>query len=105
MQLKNDIERVTVEQEADWLRVQTNANAALSASLEARLATLQGGKNGEMAKRLRPVLEERLKVVQERMWEMTKPNLRVNGFNYEDFVESEYGATRSGRRSALGWWW
>lgn len=83
------VPRVTVENESDWLRVQGNVDAALNAALETRLAALPGGPRGDAAKRVRPALEERMKALRERMWEMAKPNLRVNGFNYEDFVESE----------------
>ncbi|KAL1412381.1 hypothetical protein Q8F55_000126 [Vanrija albida] len=82
------LSRVTVEREADWLRVQGNTDAALTAALEARLAALPGGARGDTARRLRPKLEEQLELVRERMWKLTKPNLRVNGFNYEDFVET-----------------
>lgn len=80
--------RVTVERETSWLRVQANADAALSQALEARLSTLPGGSRGKTAARVRPALEAQLDAVRQRMWELSKPNLRVNGFNYEDYVES-----------------
>ncbi|RSH78215.1 uncharacterized protein EHS24_002676 [Apiotrichum porosum] len=80
--------RIIVEREADWIRVQGNSDAALQSALEARLSALPGGSKGDAARRVRPALEERLKALQARMWEMAKPNLRVNGFNYEDFVET-----------------
>lgn len=96
------LSRVTVEREADWLRVQANTDAALTSAVEARLAALPGGVRGEAARRIRPKLEEQVELVgvrsaslcspaqvRTRMWKLTKPNLRVNGFNYEDFVESE----------------
>lgn len=82
--------RIIIEKEEPWLRVQENVNRALAEALEARLAALPGGAQGEQAKKLRPALEQHLASVRQRMWEMTKPNLRVNGFNYEDFVESEW---------------
>jgi hypothetical protein len=85
MQDPDQIPRITVERQADWLRVQENANAALSQSLEDRLRTLPP----DEAQRLRPKLEAELNAVREQMWEMAKPNLRVNGFNYEEYVESE----------------
>lgn len=81
--------RITIEKEEPWLRVQENVNQALADAIEVRLASLPGGAQGEQATKLRPALEQHLASVRQRMWEMTKPNLRVNGFNYEDFVESE----------------
>lgn len=87
---EQQLPRIIIEKEEPWLRVQENVNRALAEALEAKLSTLPGGSRGEQAKKLRPLLEKNLAGVRERMWEMTKPNLRVNGFNYEDFVESEY---------------
>lgn len=81
--------RIIIEKEEPWLRVQENVNRALADALEVRLSSLPGGAKGEQAKKLRPSLEQHLASIRNRMWEMTKPNLRVNGFNYEDFVESE----------------
>ncbi|EJT49945.1 hypothetical protein A1Q1_00958 [Trichosporon asahii var. asahii CBS 2479] len=80
--------RIIIEKEEPWLRVQENVNRALADALEVRLSSLPGGAKGEQAKKLRPSLEQHLESVRRRMWEMTKPNLRVNGFNYEDFVET-----------------
>lgn len=86
--------RITVERQVDWLRVQDNVNAALTQSLEDRLRTLPPDSQA----RLRPKLEKELTAVQERMWDMTKYNLRVNGFNYEEYVES----TSKGARRETG---
>ncbi|KAL7418523.1 hypothetical protein Q5752_006981 [Cryptotrichosporon argae] len=80
--------RLQVEAEADWVRVQGNASAALRASLESRLSLLPGGKEGEAALRLRPELEARVKELEATMWVAAKPNLIVNGFPYEDYVEA-----------------
>lgn len=57
------IARITVEQEADWLRVQDNFAKGLLASMEARLASLPGGKDGAEAKAVRKELEYRIKKV------------------------------------------
>ncbi|BEJ13543.1 hypothetical protein CspHIS471_0307170 [Cutaneotrichosporon sp. HIS471] len=84
MQEQDQIPRVTVERQVDWLRVQENVNASLKQSLEDRLRTLPP----DQARRLRPKLEVELNAIRDRMWEMTKPNLRVNGFNYEEYVET-----------------
>ena len=56
-----EIARITVEQEADWLRVQDNFAKALQASMEARLASLPGGKDRAEATALRKELEHRIK--------------------------------------------
>lgn len=94
---EQQLPRIIVEKEDAWLRVQGNLNRALDDALESRLSSLPGGSRGEQAKKLRPVLEQQMNAVRQRMWEMTKPNLRVNGFNYEDFVESE------GPKQLLSW--
>lgn len=57
------ISRITVEQEADWIRVQDNFAKGLQASMEARLGSLPGGKDGQEAKAVRKELEYRLKKV------------------------------------------
>ena len=107
------ISRISVETEADWLRVKANVEECLDRSLEARLAGLPGGKDGEASRAVRKEAERRLaKVralrplrrlrapeyhsgdhanhslqVKEDMWKMAKSNISVNGHNYEDFVE------------------
>lgn len=84
MQEQDLVPRITVERQVDWLRVQDHVNVELTQSLEERLRTLPP----DAQARLRPLLEKELEAVRERMWEMAKYNLRVNGFNYEEFVES-----------------
>lgn len=60
------ISRVVVETEPDWLRVKGNVAKGVSTALEARLASLPGGKEGETAKRVRKELETRLAKVYSR---------------------------------------
>jgi len=57
------IRRITVERESDWLRVQENIGKGLQNSLDARLATLPGGRDGPTAKGVKRELEERIKKV------------------------------------------
>jgi hypothetical protein len=57
------IRRIAVEREVDWLKIQDNVKNGLQATLEAKLATLPGGKDGPAAKGLRRELEERIKKV------------------------------------------
>jgi len=57
------IRRITVEREPDWLRVQGNIEKGLQNSLDARLATLPGGRDGPAAKGVKRELEERIKKV------------------------------------------
>lgn len=92
MQQEELTPRITVEREVDWLRVKDKVNKELTQSLEDRIRTLPP----DAQARLRPQLEKEMEAIRERMWEMTKPNLRVNGFNYEEYVESEHlGHTRA----------
>jgi hypothetical protein len=57
------IRRITVEGESDWIRVQENIGKGLQKSLDARLATLPGGRDGPAAKGVKRELEERIKKV------------------------------------------
>ena len=57
------IRRITVERESDWLRVHENIGKGLQKSLDARLATLPGGRDGPAAKGVKRELEERIKKV------------------------------------------
>ncbi|EIW71987.1 hypothetical protein TREMEDRAFT_25441 [Tremella mesenterica DSM 1558] len=65
--------------------------------MEVRLASLPGGRDGEAAKRVRNEVEGRIakvflfcsdKTIQEETFRLARANLRVNGHNYEDFVEA-----------------
>ena len=57
------IRRIAVDRESDWFRVQENIATGLQKSLDARLATLPGGRDGAAAKGVRRELEERIKKV------------------------------------------
>ncbi|WVQ74217.1 hypothetical protein IAR50_003811 [Cryptococcus sp. DSM 104548] len=85
------LSRIVVDHENDWLRVQRNVSQAMTDSMEARLATMPGGKDGEAARKLRREVEGRMGKLQERMWHMAKYNIQVNGQNYEDFVQATEG--------------
>lgn len=107
------ISRITVEQETDWLRVQDNFVKGLQASMEARLSSLPEGKDGPAAKAVRKELEYRLKMVRlqscsppgltkqvtEETFRLAKPNLRVNGQDYEKYVECQSYPAERGPRS------
>jgi hypothetical protein len=54
------ISRIIIEQEPDWLRVQDNVKNSMMASMEARLSSLPGGKDGAAARGVRKELEMRL---------------------------------------------
>jgi hypothetical protein len=62
------LRRITVDTEVDWFRVKDMVAKGLQDSMEARLATLPGGKDGQAAKTVRRELEERLKKVCLRAW-------------------------------------
>jgi hypothetical protein len=57
------LRRITIEREEDWIRVQQDVDKALISTMEARLATLSGGKDGAAAKSVRRELELRIKKV------------------------------------------
>jgi len=57
------LRRITIEREEDWIRVQQDVDNRLLATMEARLATLPGGKDGPAAKSVRRELEVRIKKV------------------------------------------
>ncbi|UOH83486.1 hypothetical protein LQV05_006216 [Cryptococcus neoformans] len=52
---------------------------------------MPGGKDGDAARTMRRELKARLAQIQDRMFEMSKYNLQVNGQNYEDFVQATEG--------------
>jgi hypothetical protein len=57
------LRRIAVDREVDWLTVQDNVTRGLQSSLDARLATLPGGRDGPAAKGVKRELEERIKKV------------------------------------------
>ncbi|KAK4685525.1 hypothetical protein P7C73_g4624, partial [Tremellales sp. Uapishka_1] len=86
------ISRITIDTENAWKTIKDNVTKSMEISMETRLASLPGGKDGEMARRLRPELEARLHNVSSPlstlMFELSHSNLRVNGHNYENFVDA-----------------
>lgn len=89
MENENLNTRVTVDREEEWLQVQANADQQMAEALDATLAALPGGAKGPTALRMRPKIEAELKRVRERMWELAKPNLRVNGIDYDKYFAGE----------------
>ncbi|WRT70181.1 uncharacterized protein IL334_007175 [Kwoniella shivajii] len=85
------LSRLIIDREPEWLRVKDNVSSALMAAMETRLATIPGGKDGDASKVIRKELEGRLGKIRERMFEMSRYNLQVNGQNYEDYVEATEG--------------
>ena len=55
--------RIVVETEPDWLRVKDNVSQGMNTSLEARLSSLPGGKDGDIARQIRGEVEARLRKV------------------------------------------
>lgn len=70
------INRIIVEQEADWLRVQDNLAKGMIESMETRLSSLPGGKDGSAAKGVRKELEARLAKVSHSSVYQIRPLLR-----------------------------
>lgn len=56
----DDPQRIAIETEAGWLRIKDNVERGMQASMEARLASLPGGKDGEASRRVRKEIEARM---------------------------------------------
>ncbi len=54
------ISRIAVETEPDWLRVKGNVENGMMGSMNARLSSLPGGKDGEAARAVRKEIDPRL---------------------------------------------
>ncbi|WVR07638.1 hypothetical protein IAU60_004680 [Kwoniella sp. DSM 27419] len=89
--MQESLSRIAVDREPDWLRVKNNVSTSIMGLMETRLSTLAGGKDGEAAKAMRAELEKRLGKIQDKMFDMSRYNIQVNGQNYEDFVDATEG--------------
>ncbi|WWC64534.1 uncharacterized protein I303_107144 [Kwoniella dejecticola CBS 10117] len=96
------LSRLIIDREPEWLRVKDNVSLALMGAMETRLATMSGGKDGEAAKAMRNELEGRIGRIRDKMFEMSKYNLQVNGQKYEDFVEATEGFDETLDRTIWG---
>jgi hypothetical protein len=54
------ISRIVIESEGGWVRIKGNVDRSLGAAMETRLASLPGGKDGEMSRRVRKEVEARI---------------------------------------------
>ena len=54
------ISRIVVETEPDWLRIKDNVHKGMISSMEARLSSLPGGRDGPTARGVRKEIEARL---------------------------------------------
>jgi hypothetical protein len=59
------LSRIIVENESDWLRVQSNVEQSMTRLMEARLSSLPGGKDGSAAKAARGEVQARLAEVRD----------------------------------------
>ena len=97
-------QRIAIETESGWLRIRDNVERGMTASMEMRLASLPGGKDGEASRRVRKEVEARMDKVgcsvcgsraradaqiRASMWDIASHNLRVNGHDYDKFVQGE----------------
>lgn len=58
-------QRIAVETEAGWLRIRENVEKGMMASMELRLASLPGGRDGETSRRVRKEIEARMAKVRQ----------------------------------------
>ncbi|TCD71118.1 hypothetical protein EIP91_000212 [Steccherinum ochraceum] len=79
------IPRISVDTLEDWFRIKESYTAAAMGALERRVASTP--RSTQNIERLR----EHMKQFIEKTFEMSKPNVRVNGKNFEDINENERG--------------
>ncbi|KAI9634144.1 uncharacterized protein MKK02DRAFT_38816 [Dioszegia hungarica] len=82
------IQRINVDAEAEWLKIRGNIERAMMETMEARLGTMPGGATGSAARAVRREVEARLGRIREDMFNLAKPNVRINGQAYETFIEA-----------------
>ncbi|WWC72060.1 uncharacterized protein I206_106020 [Kwoniella pini CBS 10737] len=96
------LSRLIVDREPEWLRVKNNVSLALMGTMETRLATMPGGKDGDASKLMRKELEGRISKIRDKMFEMSKYNIQVNGQKYEDYLEATEGFDETLDRTIWG---
>ncbi|THH09466.1 hypothetical protein EW145_g1984 [Phellinidium pouzarii] len=80
--VRDDLPRVSVDSIQYWQRIKENFNSAAFATLESKL--VQHGLGNQ-----RHILFPHLKQFVERTFEIAKPNLRINGRNFDEYNEDE----------------
>jgi len=79
---RDDLTRISVDSLQDWQRIKTNYATAAFAALDEELS--QSGSTSE-----REALRLHVQQFIERAFELTRPNLRVNGRNFEEVDTDE----------------
>ncbi|OSX64701.1 hypothetical protein POSPLADRAFT_1120932, partial [Postia placenta MAD-698-R-SB12] len=79
-----DLTRISVDSLQDWLRIKDSYTQAALASLDDEL-------RGSRLAAERDVLIMHLQQFVDRTFDMTRPNLRVNGRNFEELDTEEQG--------------
>ncbi|EMD34493.1 hypothetical protein CERSUDRAFT_141028 [Gelatoporia subvermispora B] len=82
MDQREDIPRISVDSLQDWHRIRENYTAAALAALDAELEAT--GSSAE-----RDLILQHLHRFIDRTFEMTRPNVRVNGKNFEELQQNE----------------
>ncbi|KIP02003.1 hypothetical protein PHLGIDRAFT_112510 [Phlebiopsis gigantea 11061_1 CR5-6] len=80
---REEVPRISVDNLYDWERIKKSYEDAAYSQLDARTQ----GQSKEDRERLRAAMQK----IVERTFEMCKPNLRVNGRNFEDLNAEEQG--------------
>ncbi|KAL5518979.1 hypothetical protein ACEPAH_662 [Sanghuangporus vaninii] len=80
--VRDELPRVSVETLQDWLRIRENFTSASIAALESRLAE-RGSEDQQH------VFLPHIKQYVERTFQMAKPNLRINGRNFDEYDNDE----------------
>ncbi|GJJ12491.1 hypothetical protein Clacol_006733 [Clathrus columnatus] len=76
-----DISRIQIDNIEDWTKIQTNFTDAILSSLSQKLADTE----------TQEVVKAHLLRWRENIFQLAKPNLRVNGRNLEDYAEGQEG--------------
>jgi len=79
---REDIPRVSVDSLQDWQRIRENYTNAALAALDVELAASSSSSE-------RDLLLQHLHRFIDRTFEMTRPNVRVNGRNFEELQQNE----------------
>ncbi|KAI0076632.1 hypothetical protein K474DRAFT_1644545 [Panus rudis PR-1116 ss-1] len=78
---REDIPRIGVDTIQDWMRIKSSYTAAALSAFETRVAGIDPARVNALKRQLTKLIDQ--------TFEVSKPNLRINGKNLEDITEDE----------------